>query len=96
MSEVIIALLRTECGDEGADPAREARNSSLGCFSEMRFEFAERLLDRIEVRRIFGEVTQSRTGRFNQFSHTGNLVTGRLSIITMSPRLRVGMRHRLR
>ena len=47
MSEVIIALLRTECGDEGADPAREARNSSLGCFSEMRFQFAERLLDRI-------------------------------------------------
>jgi hypothetical protein len=71
MSEVIIALLRTECGDEGADPAREARNSSLGCFSEMRFQFAERLLDWIEVRRIFGEVTQSRTGRFNQFSHTG-------------------------
>jgi hypothetical protein len=40
----------------------------------MRLEFAERLLDWIEVRRIFGEVTQSRTGRFNQFSHTGNLV----------------------
>ena len=42
-------------------------------FSQMRLEFAERLLDWIEVRRIFGEVTQSRTGRFNQFSHTGNL-----------------------
>src|SRR6476661_9460990 len=40
----------------------------------MRLEFAERLLYWIEVRRIFGEVTQSRTGRFNQFSHTGNLV----------------------
>ena len=40
----------------------------------MRIEFAERLLDRIEVRRIFGEVTQSRTGRFNQLSRTGNLV----------------------
>ena len=40
----------------------------------MRFEFAERLLDRIEIRRIFGKVTQSGTYRFNHLSHTGNLV----------------------
>ena len=40
----------------------------------MRFEFAKRLLDRIEIWRIFGKVTQSRTGRFNHLSHTGNLV----------------------
>src|SRR5208283_5875495 len=74
MSEVISAFLRTEFGGEGTDPARETRNGSLGCFSQMRFEFAERHLDRIEVRRIFGEVTQFRTGRFNHLAHTGNLV----------------------
>ena len=33
MSEVIIALLRTEFGHEGADSALETRNGSLGCFS---------------------------------------------------------------
>jgi hypothetical protein len=42
----------------------------------MRLEFAESLLDRIEVRRIFGKVTQRCTGCFDHLSHTGNLVDG--------------------
>jgi hypothetical protein len=45
MSEVTIALSRTEFGHEGVDCARA---ESLGCFRS--FEFAERLLDRIEIR----------------------------------------------
>src|ERR1700730_19252011 len=40
----------------------------------MRFEFAERHLDRIEVRRILGEVTTLRTGPFNRLGHTGSFV----------------------
>ena len=38
----------------------------------MRFEFAERQ-DRIEVRRILGEVTQFRAGRLIR-AHTGSFV----------------------
>ena len=76
MSEVIGALLRAERGYEGADPARETRNGSLGCFAEMGFEFAERLFDRIKVRRIFWKITQCRTRSFNHLPDAGNLVDG--------------------
>ena len=41
------------------------RDGSLGCFSKICLEFAECHLDRIEVVRIFGEITPFRTGRFN-------------------------------
>ena len=57
MSKVIGAFLRTEFGGEGTDPARETRNGSFGCFSQMRLEFAEGLFDRVEVRRVFGKIT---------------------------------------
>ena len=43
-------------GSEGANPAREARNGSLSRLPEMRFQFAECLLDRIEIRRVFGKI----------------------------------------
>jgi hypothetical protein len=33
MSKIIGAFLLAECGGEGADPARQTRNGSLGCFS---------------------------------------------------------------
>ena len=57
MSEVTGAFLRAECGHKRADPAGETRNGSFGSFSEMRLEFAEGLLDRVEIRRIFGKIT---------------------------------------
>ena len=91
MSEVVGAFLRTEFGGEDTDPARETRNGSLGCFSQMRFEFAKRLLDRIEIwRKYSGKVTRVSHRPLQSPSRTpATLCTGRLSIITMSPRLRV-------
>ena len=56
MSEVIGTFLRTEFDRESTDPPRETRNGSLG-FSQMRLEFAEGLLDRVEVWGVFGKVT---------------------------------------
>ena len=76
MPEVIGAFLRGERIHQSANPAAEARNGPLSCFPEMGFEFAERLLDRIKVRRIFGKISQHCTGGFNQFSHAGNFVDG--------------------
>ena len=74
MSEVIGAFLRAECGHDGADPARETRDGSFGCFSQMRLEFAEGLFDRVEVWRVFGKITQFGSSRFNQLAHAGNPV----------------------
>ena len=54
---VIGAFLGAECGHKRADPAGEARNGSFGSFSEMRLEFAEGLLDRVEIRGLFGKIT---------------------------------------
>ena len=74
MSEVIGAFLRTECGHKPADPAREARNGWFGSFPEMCLEFAEGLLDRVEVRGIFGKITELGAGCFNDLAYCGNPV----------------------
>ena len=57
MPEVIGAFLRAECGYKRADPAGEAWNGWFGSLPEMGLEFAEGLLDRVEVRGIFGKIT---------------------------------------
>src|ERR1035441_1034949 len=62
----------------------------------MRLEFAERLLDRIEVRRIFGKKRSVAPAASITSRTPATLWTGRLSIITVSPRLSVGTRHRSR
>jgi len=76
MSEVIGAFLRAECGHKRADPAGETRNGWFSSFSEMSLEFAEGLLDRVEIRGIFGKIAQHCTRGFNHLSHAGNLVDG--------------------
>ena len=35
MSEVIGAFLRAECGHDSANPARETRDGSFGCLSQL-------------------------------------------------------------
>jgi hypothetical protein len=52
-----------------------------GSLAQISLELAERHLDRVQVRRIFGQIAKHRTARV-------------LSIITISLRLRVGARHR--
>jgi len=76
MPEVIGAFSRGERSHQSADPVAEARNGARSCLSEMGFEFAERLFDRIKVRRIFGKIAQHCTRGFNHLSHAGNLVDG--------------------
>ena len=74
MPEVIGAFLRAECGHKRADASREARNGWFGSFPEMCLEFAEGLLDRVEVRGIFGKITELGAGCFNYLAYCGNPV----------------------
>ena len=52
MSEVVATFCTTDGWHERADPAAQATNSPLGDLSQEGFEFAERHLDRIKVRRV--------------------------------------------
>jgi len=68
MDEVVCAFSGAERGDQFADPAAEMWNGSLGGSAQKRLQFAERLLDRIKVRRIFRQVKQLSAGSCAVFS----------------------------
>ena len=48
-----------------ADSATESFDCSLGRLAQLRFNFAEALFDRIEVRRILRQISQMRPHRFD-------------------------------
>lgn len=50
MLEKVAAFLRADLGEERSDRAVEARDGALGGLAQQRFDFAEGLLDRIELR----------------------------------------------
>ncbi len=50
MAEKIEAFLVAYSSQERANSAPEFRNGALGGLSQERFEFAEDLLDRVEIR----------------------------------------------
>src|SRR5262249_376616 len=56
MSEVVATFCTTDGWRERADPAAQATNSPLGDLSQEGFEFAERHLDRIKVRRVLRQI----------------------------------------
>jgi hypothetical protein len=53
MSEVVATFCTTDSWHERADPAAQATNS----LSQAGFEFAERHLDRIKVRRVLRQIS---------------------------------------
>jgi hypothetical protein len=58
MSEIVGTLAGSKPGEEGSDRSLEVRNGSCGNFAQEILEAAERHLDRIEIRRVFGQITQ--------------------------------------
>src|SRR5271169_6178232 len=74
MDEVVCALSGAERGNQFADPAAEMRNGSLGGLAQQRLQFAECLLDRIEVRRIFRQIKQFCAGSFDGLLHSDPLM----------------------
>jgi hypothetical protein len=93
MSEIVRAFLCGEIGNGATDPTPEARDRMLGRLAQMRLEFAEGQFDWVEVRRILRKINQRRARSFDGLRDAGTLCTGRLSMSTISPRLRVGTRH---
>ena len=61
MAEKVEAFLVAYSSQERANSAPEFRNCALGGLSEERFEFAENLLDRVEIRRIRWQIERGRT-----------------------------------
>ena len=74
MSEVVATFCTTDGGHERADPAAQATNSPLGDLSQEGFEFAERHLDRIEVRRVLRQILHRCAKSFDSLLHAGNFV----------------------
>jgi hypothetical protein len=50
MPEIVQCLSSAEASSERADPATQARNGTFSGLAQVRLEFAERHLDRIQVR----------------------------------------------
>jgi hypothetical protein len=52
MPEEILAFLWAETGSNATDPSQESWNRAFGGLPQVRLEFAEGRLDRVEVWRI--------------------------------------------
>lgn len=74
MAQEIGAFLWTERLYDATDPAQQAWNCVLGGLAQMRLQFAERHLDRIEVGRVWRQITQCRARRFDRLGNAGHLV----------------------
>src|SRR5215813_2014349 len=75
MAEKVEAFLVAYSSQERANSAPEFRNCALGGLSEERFEFAENLLDRVEIRRIRWQIERGRTHSLDRVRHTGYLMS---------------------
>jgi hypothetical protein len=75
MAEKVEAFLVAYSSQERANSAPEFRNCALGGLSEERFEFAENLLDRVEIRRIRWQIERRRTHSLDRVRHTGYLMS---------------------
>ncbi len=58
MREVVFTFFGAEFGDQFANLAAKGWNGSLSGLAQQRLQFAERLLDRIEIGRVFWQVKQ--------------------------------------
>src|SRR6202035_870804 len=74
MPEIIGSFAGSEGTRESADPAAQARNCSFCGLAQIGLELAERHLDRVQVRRVFGQIAKRRTARFDRLADTGGLV----------------------
>src|SRR5258708_10719628 len=102
MPEVIGTFSSTEAWQERANRSPKTRTGSLGGLAQKCFELAEGHLDGIEVERILGQVAKGRPCILDRLTYARVFVRADIvhhdniavSITTISPCLRVGMRHR--
>src|SRR5271169_6382221 len=68
MPEITGGFAGSEGTREAADPAAQARNCSFCGLAQIGLELAERHLDRVQVRRVFGQIAKHRTARFDRLA----------------------------
>lgn len=76
MSEIVGTLVRSKTREEGSDGSLEARNSSCRNFTKEILEATERHLDRIEIRRVFGQIAQHCARLLNGGANRGAHMNG--------------------
>jgi len=76
--EVVCTFARPEGWDKFSDASMQGSNGSGGELSQLRFEFAERHLDRIEVRGVFGQIPKCRPLGLYGFANTADLVNRKI------------------
>jgi hypothetical protein len=64
MSQVIATLPGANGACDLADAAAKPVYGSLCGFAQMRFDFTEAILDRVEIGRVLRQIPQRYTGRF--------------------------------
>jgi hypothetical protein len=74
MLKKVAAFLSADLGEERGDPAAETPDRALGGLAQQRFEFAEDLLDRIEVRRVLGQIEYFRPHLLDRFFDAADFV----------------------
>src|SRR5450759_2354851 len=72
--EIVGCFAGGETMGERANPAAQPGYGSLGHLAQERLERAERHFDRVQVRRVFGQITKCRPTRFNRLSDANGLV----------------------
>src|SRR6266481_4559609 len=74
MSEVARTFVWAEARHEEADSAAKARLCPLGGFAQIGLKLAEGHLDRIEIGRVLGQISQIGTNGLDRFLDPGDLV----------------------
>ena len=74
MSEVVATFRATEGWHERADPAAQTTNSPLRDLAQECFKCTERHFDRVKVRRVLRQISQSCASSFDSLLHTENFV----------------------
>ena len=74
MSEVVRTFVCAEARHEEADSAAKAPLRALGGFAQIGLELAEGHLDRIEIGRVLGQISQICTDGLDRFLDPGDLV----------------------
>ena len=76
--EAVRAFFRREGSQQRADLVPEGAHSAGTGFAQVRFEFGEELLDRVQVRRVGRQIQQYRAGLPDGFLHSTDLVAAEI------------------
>src|SRR3954451_3692903 len=78
VGEIVGRFVRPERLYEDADGVPEGLYGACGRLAQERLQFRERLLDRIEIRRIRRQIQQACAGSLDGFAHAANFLTAEI------------------